>query len=55
MDKAAELKADYSKAMEGNGGDNEVEDEAENEVKDEAENDVKDAAENEDVNTQNFV
>lgn len=31
MDKAAELKADYSKAMEGNGDDNEVEDKAENE------------------------
>lgn len=31
MDKAAELKTDYSKALEGNGDDNEVEDKAENE------------------------
>lgn len=46
MDKAAELKADYSKAMEGNGGDNEVEDKADNEVEDKAEN--------EDVNAQNL-
>lgn len=37
LDKAAELKADYSKAMEGNGDDNEVEDKAENEVEDKAE------------------
>lgn len=46
MDKAAELKADYSKAMEGNGDDNEVEDKAENEVEDKAEK--------EDVNAQNL-
>ncbi|KAL9453210.1 hypothetical protein AB3S75_008915 [Citrus x aurantiifolia] len=38
LDKAAELKADYSKAMEGNGDDNEVEDKADNEVEAKAEN-----------------
>lgn len=32
MDKAAELKAEYGKAKEGNADENEVEDEAENEA-----------------------